>query len=167
MVPPSRLMAIVGQAVKWCGSCLNHSLTHCQHPCLPAFLPAAVSATAAAALVAVTTAIATVIAATAAAAASLCQRQRPCLRLPQQQHHPPACLLPPPRRQQSQGLLPPGSAYDLFRGTAASARDEVEAYPTSLAAKARVESARMSPGVATFSTLLPQQYLSCLCARTG
>ncbi|GIL59943.1 hypothetical protein Vafri_14589, partial [Volvox africanus] len=31
--------------------------------------------------------------------------------------------------QQSQGLLPPGTAFDLFRGTVQSARDEVEAYP--------------------------------------
>lgn len=38
-------------------------------------------------------------------------------------------VLSPPR-QQSQGLLPPGTAFDLFRGTVQSARDEVEAYPT-------------------------------------
>ncbi len=37
---------------------------------------------------------------------------------------------PPRRRQQSQGLLPPGTAFDLFRGTVQSARDEVEAYPS-------------------------------------
>ena len=33
-------------------------------------------------------------------------------------------------RQQSQGLLPPGTAFDLFRGTVQSARDEVEAFPS-------------------------------------
>ena len=38
-------------------------------------------------------------------------------------------------RQQSQGLLPPGTAFDLFRGSAQSARDEVETYPAHLHAK--------------------------------
>lgn len=43
----------------------------------------------------------------------------------------PRPAFPPPfRRQQGQGLLPPGTAFDLFRGTATSARDEVETYPT-------------------------------------
>jgi WD40 repeat-containing protein SMU1 len=32
--------------------------------------------------------------------------------------------------QRGQGLLPPGTSFDLFRGTATSARDEVETYPT-------------------------------------
>eukprot|EP00878_Enallax_costatus_P032353 GHUV01035551.1.p2 GENE.GHUV01035551.1~~GHUV01035551.1.p2 ORF type:complete len:103 (+),score=13.69 GHUV01035551.1:115-423(+) len=53
-------------------------------------------------------------------------------------------------RQQSQGLLPPGTAYDLFRGTAASARDEVETYPTQLAAKVTF-GAKTHPEVAVFS----------------
>lgn len=54
-------------------------------------------------------------------------------------------------RQQGQGLLPPGTAFDLFRGTAQSARDEVEAYPTlaeheiKFAAKSHPEVARFSP----------------------
>ena len=33
-------------------------------------------------------------------------------------------------RQQHQGLLPPGTALDLFRGTAQGQRDEVERYPS-------------------------------------
>ena len=33
-------------------------------------------------------------------------------------------------RQQTQGLLPQGTNFDLFRGTAQGARDEVERYPT-------------------------------------
>eukprot|EP00798_Chlamydomonas_sp_ICE-L_P021429 gene21429-28394_t len=54
-------------------------------------------------------------------------------------------------KQQGQGLLPPGVAFDLFRGQAQGQRDEVEAYPTAIhheikfAAKSHPEAARFSP----------------------
>ena len=35
-------------------------------------------------------------------------------------------------RQQQQGVLPPGTAFDLFRGQAQGQRDEVERFPTTL-----------------------------------
>ena len=35
-------------------------------------------------------------------------------------------------RQQAQGLLPPGTALDLFRGTAQGQRDAVERFPAQL-----------------------------------
>jgi hypothetical protein len=53
-------------------------------------------------------------------------------------------------RQQAQGLLPPGTAFDLFRGAAASGRDEVETYPSQLAAKV-VFGAKTHPEAAAFS----------------
>lgn len=34
-------------------------------------------------------------------------------------------------------MLPPGAAFDLFRGTAAGARDEVETFPADLDRQAR------------------------------
>lgn len=54
-------------------------------------------------------------------------------------------------RQQSQGLLPTGTAFDLFRGTAQGQRDEIESFPTILDREIRVpkqchhECAKFSP----------------------
>ncbi|GMH36649.1 hypothetical protein BSKO_04522 [Bryopsis sp. KO-2023] len=53
--------------------------------------------------------------------------------------------------QQSQGLLPTGTAFDLFRGTAQGHRDEIESFPTIMDREIRVpkachhEVARFSP----------------------
>ncbi|GBF96087.1 hypothetical protein Rsub_08963 [Raphidocelis subcapitata] len=52
--------------------------------------------------------------------------------------------------QRSQGQLPPGTSFDLFRGTATSARDEVEAHPSQLAAKVTFGS-KAHPECAAFS----------------
>lgn len=55
------------------------------------------------------------------------------------------------RWQQTQGMLPQGAAFDLFRGTVQSQRDEVETYPNILehtitfGAKSHPECARFAP----------------------
>lgn len=61
-------------------------------------------------------------------------------------------------RQRQQGLLPPGAGFDLLRGSAAGARDEVEQWPTGLdrairfGAKSHPEAAAFSPDGAALAT---------------
>ena len=53
-------------------------------------------------------------------------------------------------RQQHQGLLPPGTAFDLFRGQAAGTRDDVERPPAQLDRVLRFGK-RSHPEIARFS----------------
>ena len=119
-VPPSRLMALVGQALKWCAvlrwgrmgggrAAGQAGRVWWGVNGLPSGSP------------------------------SLCPALPPWNPASSNHHHqppdaPPSPLLPLTHacRQQQQGMLPLGAAFDLFRGTAASARDEVEVFPTDI-----------------------------------
>lgn len=102
MVPPSRLMALIGQALKWCeldGTEIQPADMGVHAACCHRL------------------------------AASPCRLMQCCSAVSGMTS--PRCWCAH-CRQQHQGLLPPGTAFDLFRGTAAGKRDEVERYPVAL-----------------------------------
>ena len=133
MVPPSRLMALIGQALKWCAA--DRMGARIWSPPRPASA-ASMSHSEKSYL------CESGLALRPSAAAAL-----RCSRSPVRHQGHPA---PAVRRQQHQGLLPPGTAFDLFRGQAQGQRDEVEAHPAALDRSIKFGK-KSHPEVAAFS----------------
>lgn len=133
MVPPSRLMALVGQALKWCAShaCSTNRIDGMtSYPCTSMHGRA---------ICEIITILPTACPRITRRALGHTRHGMLCTSRMLRTWQPwsssrciaieGACCM---SRQQAQGLLPPGTALDLFRGTAQGQRDAVERFPAQL-----------------------------------